>query len=272
MGGGSGMQAQTIDVRGAGGELHVVRDLLDKQLVDRHHDPLGRADGLIMVVADGAPPRLATVESGIGVLGDRLGRPAGRCVRAVARWWGLRRGVPLRIRWAQVVKVGIEVELDLDASATPALAWEHWLDEHVVRYVPSLKPADKKKHAPHDDAKAETPPAPPGNAVPRGKRIRIHKLLNRRVLDAGGKPVGRIEELRARVRDGACVVEEYVLGREGLMERLSVSELSLVALGALGARRGFTGQRVAWEQMDLSDPHRPRLRSAPGDSQGGGSA
>jgi hypothetical protein len=264
------MQAQTIDVRGAGGELHVVRDLLDKQLVDRHHDPLGRADGLIMVVPDGVPPRLATVECGIGVLGDRLGRRVGRCVRAVARRWGLRRGVPLRIPWWRVAKVGIEVELDLKASETPALAWEHWLDEHVVRYVPSLKPAGKKKHAPHDGAQTETPP--PGQVAPRGRRIRVHKLLNRRVLDAGGKPVGRIEELRARVRDGACVVEEYVLGREGLMERLSVSELSLVALGALGARRGFAGRRVAWDQMDLSDPHRPRLLSAPGDSQGERSA
>jgi hypothetical protein len=269
----SAMQARTIDVRGAGGELHVVRDLLDKQLVDRNHDPLGRADGLIMVVADGAAPRLATVESGISVLGDRLGRPAGRGVRAVARRWGLRRGVPMRIRWSRVMKVGIEVELDLDARETEALAWEHWLDEHVVRYVPSLKPADKKKLAAHDGAQTGTPPPPsPGQVAPRGRRIRVHKLLNRRVLDAGGKPVGRIEELRARVRDGACVVEEYVLGREGLMERLSVSELSLVALSALGARHGATGHRVPWEQMDLSDPHRPRLRSAPGDSQGGGSA
>lgn len=265
----SGMGAQTIDVRGAGGELHLVRDLLDKQLVDRRHDPMGRADGLIMVVPGEGPPRLVCIESGAGVLGDRLGRWAGRVVRAVARRCGLRHGVPLRIRWSKVTTVGIEVELDLDANATPALAWEHWLDEHVVRYVPSLKPEDKQKDAAHHGGQPETPP--PRNVAVRGRRIRIHKLLNRQVLDPGGKPAGRIEELRARVEGGECVIEEYVLGREGLMERLSVSELSLVALGALGARRGAAGHRVPWDQLDLSDPHRPRLRSPPGDSEGEGS-
>jgi hypothetical protein len=267
---GGAIDRQTIDVRGGGGELHLVRDLLDKQLVDRRHDPMGRADGLVMVVAEGAPPRLACVESGVTVLGDRLGRRAGRWVRAVARRWGLRRGVPLRIPWSSMAKVGTEVELDLDAGATEALAWEHWLDEHIVRYVPSLKPEEKKKHAAHEGRRSETPPAPPQKGVARGRRIRVHKLLSRQVLDAGGRPVGRIEELRARVREGECVVEEYVLGREGLMERLSVSELSLVALGALGAWRGFAGHRVAWEQMDLSDPQRPRLRSGAGGSRVGG--
>jgi hypothetical protein len=268
----SDSEARKIDVRGAGGELHVVRDLLDKQLVDRHHDPLGRVDGLIMVVPPGAPPRLATVESGITVAADRLGRRVGRFVRAVARRWGLRHGVPLRVRWSQVVSVGIEMELDLDANATPALAWEHWLGEHVVRYVPSLKPEDKKKHAPHPDGQPEPAAPPPAKTLPRGRRVRVHKLLNRQVFGPDGKPVGRIEELRARVREGACVVEEYVLGREGLMERLSVSELSLVALGALGARRGATGRAVPWDQLDLTDPHRPRLRPAPQDSKDVGSA
>jgi hypothetical protein len=56
------------------------------------------------------------------------------------------------------------------------------------------------------------------------------------------------------------VVEEFLLGRGGLLERLSVADLSLVPLRLLGARHAGDGLRISWQQMDLSDPARPRLR------------
>jgi hypothetical protein len=254
------MEQQAVDVRGAGGELHLVRDLLDKQLVDRNHDPMGRADGLIMGVAGDGPPRLLCIESGITVLARRLGRRLGRWTRAASRRWGLRRGRPMRIEWSKVVKIAIETELDVEADRTPALAWEHWLLEHVVRHIPSLKPEEREKR--RQGSPTEPAAAPPAADAPRGRwrRIRVHNLLNRQVLDAEGRPAGRVEELRACVRDGQCFVEEYVLGRQGLMERLSIADLSLVALRALGARHGAPGHRVPWHQMDLTDPRKPRLR------------
>jgi sporulation protein YlmC with PRC-barrel domain len=92
------------------------------------------------------------------------------------------------------------------------------------------------------------------------RRVRLHRLLNRDVVDSAGRRVGRVEEVRATVRDGECFVEEYVLGREGLVERLSVPEFSFAVLSFLGAGRPAGGRRVPWHQMDLSDPRRPRLR------------
>ena len=143
----SAVDRDAVDLRGGaeGAELHLVRDLLDKQLIDRHEEPMGRADGLVLTVTDGRQPYLAFVESGTTAAAERLHRRLGRWARAAARRWGLRRGKPVRIPWARVVKVGIETELDVDAGETGALVWEHWLLRHVVGRIPSLKPRNKEK-------------------------------------------------------------------------------------------------------------------------------
>src|SRR4051812_49410080 len=93
------------------------------------------------------------------------------------------------------------------------------------------------------------------------RRIHLERLMGHQVLDSQGEAAGRIEELIAR-RDGtSCVVRAYVLGREGLAERLSVAGVSSLFVGLLGARRHAPrSRRVPWDQMDLTDPQRPRLR------------
>jgi sporulation protein YlmC with PRC-barrel domain len=258
------MEKHEVDVRGAssGGEVHLVRDLLDKQLVDRRHEPMGRVDGVVLTFADGEQPRVASLESGMGVGGERVSGLLGRCVRAAGRRWGLREGKPLEIAWEDVARVGIETVLDLDANDTVALAWEHWLRERVVSRLPSLKPENKKKH---EEQKPESfpPPRPSDGSdaerVPR-HHVRLHRLLGRQVHDAHGKPAGRLEEAKGRMIDSQCLVEEFLLGRGGLLERLSVADLSLVPLRLLGAPHAGDGLRVPWQQMDLSDPTRPRLR------------
>jgi hypothetical protein len=272
---GSEMQARAVDVRGAGGELYLVRDLLDDQLVDRNHDPMGRVDGLILCVSEGRPPRVAWIESGIPLLAGRVHRRLGRWARAIARRWGLRHGRPARFPWAKVMRVGIETDLDLKADETPALAWEQWLLARVVRHIPSLKPKNKERHQQEEketqrEGKAVSsfgvPPEPTGareSGLSAGtRRVRLHKLLNRQVIDAAGRPAGRVEDVRAHVSGGECLVEEYLLGREALLERLSVPDLSMALLRTVGARHGAGARRVPWREMDLSDPRHPRLRCA----------
>ena len=251
-----------LDVRGAGGEMHLVRDLLDKQLVDRNHDPMGRADEIILRVPEESPPRVLCIESGLTALARRLGRVPARWIGAASRRWGLRHGKPLRIPWSRIIRIGIETELDLEADQTAALVWEHWLLEHVVRYLPSIKPENKEKHLKHQ-SREPTPAAghaPAPQALLGGKRIRLHRLLNKKVLDSRGQAAGRIEELRATAREGQCFVEEYHLGREALLERLSVHDFSLAAVSLLGAHHGAAGRRVPWQQMDLTEAGHPRLR------------
>jgi sporulation protein YlmC with PRC-barrel domain len=257
------VEKHEVDVRGGGvgSEVHLVRDLLDEQLFDRRHQPMGRVDGIVLAFADAEPPRVASLESGIAVASERVSRLIGRCVRAMGRRWGLREGKPLEIPWEDVARVGIETVLDLDADDTVALAWEHWLREKVVSRLPSLKPRKKQKQ---DEEKVESfPPRPPADSDREGARrhhVRLHRIVGREVHDIDGKRAGHLEEARGRVVHGQCVVEEFLLGRGGLLERLSVADLSLVPLRLLGARHAGDGFRVPWQQMDLSDPARPRLR------------
>src|SRR5437763_5696675 len=92
------------------------------------------------------------------------------------------------------------------------------------------------------------------------RRVRLQHLLGKKVTDPSGRSAGRIEELRAVREAGECYVEQYVLGRRGMLERLSVAHVSLWILGWFGARRAAGWHRVPWHQMDLSDPARPKLK------------
>ena len=123
------------------GPIQLVSELLDKQLVDPKHDPIGRVDGIVLAWDDEArdPPRVAFIEAGSTVLASRLHPRIGGVVRWFARRWGLRGGRPTRIAWKEIRSGGIEVEVDVKADETNALAWEHWLYQHIVRHIPGGK-------------------------------------------------------------------------------------------------------------------------------------
>jgi len=53
------------------GDVHLVRDILDKAVVDRQGREIGRADSVILTLGKGAP-RVARIESGPAVLAARL--------------------------------------------------------------------------------------------------------------------------------------------------------------------------------------------------------
>ena len=126
--------------------MHLVRDILDKQLLDhQEHNPMGMVDGIVMELRDdGEPPRLTAIESGVPVLARRIHPKLEPLVRALGRRFGVRRGLVYRIPWSRVTSHAVEVEIDVQADRTPATAWERWLRKHVTRYVPGsgnfLKP------------------------------------------------------------------------------------------------------------------------------------
>jgi hypothetical protein len=80
--------------------------------------------------------------------------------------------------------------------------------------------------------------------------IRIDRLLGRQVVAANGRPVGRLEEFRAEMRDGECVITGYVIGLAGLAARLGVRALFNLPSSGYVAR---------WDQIDLSHVQTPRL-------------
>jgi len=89
--------------------------------------------------------------------------------------------------------------------------------------------------------------------------VRVQELLGRRVLAKNGRPVGRIEEIRAEPRGRVLAVEEFLVGPDAALERLAASILARALRLVIGGGRKGSGYRVKWSQIDLADPRRPRL-------------
>ena len=89
------------------------------------------------------------------------------------------------------------------------------------------------------------------------QRIHLELLLGRKVRDAGGKSVGRIEEVLC---SDTGEVKQFLLGRGGLMHRLSIPGFAGTLVHLLGgAHRGAT-HSVDWADLDLSSPMHPKLK------------
>lgn len=88
--------------------------------------------------------------------------------------------------------------------------------------------------------------------------IRVELLLGRAIHDTNGEKVGRIEEIRGEKRDKDYLVEAYLVGASALVQRLAAWSLVRPIRGILG-KSLYSMYRVPWNEMDLSDPHHPRL-------------
>lgn len=116
--------------------MHIVRDLLDKQLIDVNWQPMGRVDGLAMEVRPGEQPRITTVCVGGTVLTKRLPGFVGRWSTALVRRYGIRHGVPVLIPWPRVMRVDTVVRADVDAGESGAMASSRWVRDHIIDHIP----------------------------------------------------------------------------------------------------------------------------------------
>ncbi|MEH2405736.1 divalent metal cation transporter [Nostoc sp.] len=57
-------------------------------------------------------------------------------VASIASKWGAKQSEPFRIPWSKVRDIGIDVEVDVEAEATPALDYEKWLRDHIIARIP----------------------------------------------------------------------------------------------------------------------------------------
>jgi hypothetical protein len=101
-------------------DVHLVRDLLDKAVIDQNGREMGRVDRVVLEVGQGAPSRVAAIEIGASALGYRLGRRCGACAAALLHALGVDKGQPLRIHVSQIVDVTEEVKVDLAFGKTAA--------------------------------------------------------------------------------------------------------------------------------------------------------
>lgn len=115
--------------------MNLVRDCLDKPVEDSKKRRMGRVDGIVLVLEPGRPPRVAYVELGVKTLMNRLSLRLGK---AIAHYMesGHIKSAPYRIAWSKL-RVGLNhVEANVEAEKTPALEWELWLRENVIRRIP----------------------------------------------------------------------------------------------------------------------------------------
>lgn len=121
----------------------LVHDVLDGQLVDRTQRKMGRADGLVIELRDGEPPRVAALLVGGSVLAERVGGWMVALTSGIRRLLRIEPAVT-RIPFEKVRIIGSCIELDVDAGSTSALRTELWLDEHLICRIPGGAGTDRK--------------------------------------------------------------------------------------------------------------------------------
>ena len=113
--------------------MDVMRDVLDKSVVDRDGREMGRVDGILLDCGPNEPPRLAAILVGPSALAERLHPSLGRFVRRAEQRLGLDRNRPTRIDLASVDPAPGKVRVRLTIKETAAAAVEEWLRGWVLR-------------------------------------------------------------------------------------------------------------------------------------------
>jgi sporulation protein YlmC with PRC-barrel domain len=90
------------------------------------------------------------------------------------------------------------------------------------------------------------------------RHVELREMLGRPVVDSEGVHIGRIEEIEAERGDDYCVVTSYLVEHRGLLDRVSTWTLSASLRSRLARRASSQPYRVAWDEMDISDPGHPR--------------
>jgi sporulation protein YlmC with PRC-barrel domain len=116
--------------------MELGRDILDQQVIDRKGELMGKVDGIVLELPDGKPPKVARLVIGGGTAARRIHPGFADWLLRWRRRWGPKDVEPLEVPWSRVLKVGIDVKVDLDAERTSALAWEHWVREHIIGRIP----------------------------------------------------------------------------------------------------------------------------------------
>jgi hypothetical protein len=118
------------------GAIHLSRNVIDTQLVDRHQQKIGRIDELLLELEEGKPPRVATIVIGGAARARRVGGWMVACHRAVHALFGQRAEHESRVPFDAVRCVADTIELDVEGNTLESMGLERWLSEHVIGRIP----------------------------------------------------------------------------------------------------------------------------------------
>jgi hypothetical protein len=98
--------------------MELVRDVLDKPVVDRHGHAMGRADAVVLEWRKGAAPLVRSIAIGPVPLAHRLHPRLGRLVERLERWLGLSARRPIEVPFSKVHAKEMRVMVDVTAGDT----------------------------------------------------------------------------------------------------------------------------------------------------------
>jgi sporulation protein YlmC with PRC-barrel domain len=116
--------------------MELGRHVLDQQVIDRNGELMGKVDGITLELRAGQPPRVSHVVIGGGTAARRVSQRFARWLLDWRRRFGPPNDQPLSVPWSKVLKIGVDVKLDLEAERTSALSWEHWVQRRIIGRIP----------------------------------------------------------------------------------------------------------------------------------------
>jgi sporulation protein YlmC with PRC-barrel domain len=116
--------------------MNLGQAVLDQQVIDRQCELMGKVDGIVLELREGKPPRVARLVIGGGTAASRVHPRFGAWLIRWRRRFGPKNDGPLEVPWSKVLKIGIDVQVDVDAKRTTAWAWETWVHDHIIGRIP----------------------------------------------------------------------------------------------------------------------------------------
>lgn len=114
----------------------LVRDCLDKQVVDCEGRKMGRVDGIILETDGPGRPRVVRIEIGPTTLARRLPRPFSAWLGAFINKLSGAANTSVSIAWNKVTIKRKEVKVDIDRDMTEARLFEHWVRNRIIKRIP----------------------------------------------------------------------------------------------------------------------------------------
>jgi sporulation protein YlmC with PRC-barrel domain len=117
-------------------------DLLDRQILDRDGEPVGKVDDVELDVDADGTPYVAALLVGQQALGQRIGGRLGAWIAGTARRLSpdYDRG-PIRIPYDLVSELNSAINLSVHRELLPDPALESWLRDHLISRIPGASDA-----------------------------------------------------------------------------------------------------------------------------------
>jgi len=112
-------------------------DLLDRQIVDRDGEPVGKVDDVELDYDERGDAYVTGLLLGQQALGERIGGALGRWISAIARRMSEPPDQPpIRIGFDLVAKIDSAVHLSVARELLPEPPLEVWLRDHLIGRIP----------------------------------------------------------------------------------------------------------------------------------------